>query len=152
VKVEKPAQLFHANEPDYKFPDLEDSFIENAYDEIELLGFPLCSPFDLIATTKDESIRAKELCNNLGKQVQILGSVVAVKDTRTVKGERMNFATFVDQDGYFFDSTHFPQVVKQSPFRGRGIYRLNGKVACEFGFFSLEASYMEKIPYLTRGY
>jgi DNA polymerase III alpha subunit len=152
VKVEKPAQLFHANEPDYKFPDLEDSFIENAYDEIELLGFPLCSPFDLIATTKDESIRAKELCNNLGKQVQILGSVVAVKDTRTVKGERMNFATFVDQDGYFFDSTHFPQVVKQSPFRGRGIYRLNGKVACEFGFFSIEASYMEKIPYLTRGY
>ena len=152
VKVEKPAQLFHANEPDYKFPDLEDSFIENAYDEIELLGFPLCSPFDLIATTKGESIRAKELCNNLGKQVQILGSVVAVKDTRTVKGERMNFATFVDQDGYFFDSTHFPQVVKQSPFRGRGIYRLNGKVACEFGFFSLEASYMEKIPYLTRGY
>jgi DNA polymerase-3 subunit alpha len=152
VKVEKPAQLFHANEPDYKFPDLEDSFIENAYDEIELLGFPLCSPFDLIATTKGESIRAKELCNNLGKQVQILGSVVAVKDTRTVKGERMNFATFVDQDGYFFDSTHFPQVVKQSPFRGRGIYRLNGKVACEFGFFSLEASYMEKMPYLTRGY
>lgn len=152
VKVEKPAQLFHANEPDYKFPDLEDSFIENAYDEIELLGFPLCSPFDLIAPTKDESIRAKELCNNLGKQVQILGSVVAVKDTRTVKGERMNFATFVDQDGYFFDSTHFPQVVKQSPFRGRGIYRLKGKVACEFGFFSLEASHMEKIPYLTRGY
>jgi DNA-directed DNA polymerase III PolC len=152
VKVEKPAQLFHANEPDYKFPNLEDSFIENAYDEIELLGFPLCSPFDLIAPTKDESIRAKELCNNLGKQVQILGSVVAVKDTRTVKGERMNFATFVDQDGYFFDSTHFPQVVKQSPFRGRGIYRLKGKVACEFGFFSLETSYMEKIPYLARGY
>lgn len=152
VKVEKPAQLFHANEPDYKFPDLEDSFIENAYDEIELLGFPLCSPFDLIATPKEESIRAKELSNNLGKQVIILGSVVAVKDTRTVKGERMNFATFVDQDGYFFDSTHFPQVVKQSPFRGRGIYSIKGKVACEFGFFSLEASYMEKVPYLARGY
>lgn len=152
VKADKPALLFRAEEPDYKFPVLEDSFIENAYDEVELLGFSLCSPFEIIEPPQENFVAARELNNYLGQRVQMLGSVVAVKDTRTIKGDRMNFATFVDRDGYFFDSTHFPQVVQQCPFRGRGIYLIKGKVACEFGFYSLEASEMAKVPFIPRGY
>lgn len=152
VKAEKASQLFRTEEPDFKFPTLEDSFIENAYDEVELLGFPLCSPFDMIEPMKENFVMARELQKHLGKRVKMLGSVVAVKDTRTIKGDRMNFATFVDPEGYFFDSTHFPQVIQKYPFRGRGIYTINGMVVCEFGFYSLEATEMSKVPYIARGY
>jgi DNA-directed DNA polymerase III PolC len=152
VKVEKHAELFRVEEPGYQFPALEDAFIENAYDEIELLGFPLCSPFELIERPKGNFSMASELPSRKGQAVELLGAVVAVKDTRTVKGERMNFATFVDERGYFFDTVHFPPVIARFPFRGRGMYRISGKVCEEFGFFSVEAAVMEKIPYKARGY
>lgn len=152
VQADKPATLFRTEEPDYKFPALDDSFIENAYDEVELLGFPLCSPFDMIESMNEKFVMSRELHKNLGKRVTMIGSVVAVKDTRTIKGDRMNFATFVDPEGYFFDSTHFPQVIQKYPFRGRGIYTINGTVVCEFGFYSLEANEMSKVPYIARGY
>jgi len=152
VKVEKPAQLFQVEEPAFQFPALEDTFIENAYDEIELLGFPLCSPFELIERPTVNFCMASELPSKKGQAVELLGAVVAVKDTRTVKGERMNFATFVDEQGYFFDTVHFPPVIARFPFRGRGMYRISGKVCEEFGFFSVETVSMEKIPYKARGY
>lgn len=152
AKAERPASLFVAEEPQYRFPSLEDTLIENAYDEIELLGFPLCSPFLLVDKPEEPLVRARDLPQLLGKKVSLLGNVVAVKDTKTVKGDRMNFATFTDEEGYFFDSTHFPQVIRDYPFRGRGIYLIKGRVAEEFGFFSLEATELHKIPYKPRGY
>ena len=152
AKAERPASLFLAEEPDYQFPSLQDSFLEDAYDELELLGFPLCSPFDLIDEPGDVGVLAANMPALLGKQVSILGYVVAVKDTRTVNNDRMNFATFIDRAGYFFDTTNFPQVVQRFPFRGRGMYLVRGKVAEEFGFYSLETTSMQKIPFRGRGY
>jgi DNA polymerase III alpha subunit len=152
AKAEKPKTLFACEEPEFKFPRLEDSFLENAYDELELLGFPLCSPFELIEEVKEQVVRASDLASHLGQHVNMLGYVVAVKDARTIHNDRMNFATFIDQEGHFFDSTHFPQVVSRYPFRGRGMYLLNGKVAEEFGYFSLETHTMRKIPFRPRGY
>lgn len=152
VKAERPVGLFVAEEPDFSFPALEDSFIEDAYDEIELLGFSLCSPFDLMEQVNENTILSHDLPALLGMHVKLLGFLVAVKETRTIKGDRMNFATFIDREGYFFDSTHFPQVVQQHPFRGRGMYLIRGKVAEEFGYFSLEATSMQKIAFKQRGY
>ncbi|MCB0820735.1 MAG: DNA polymerase III subunit alpha, partial [Bacteroidetes bacterium] len=152
AKAERPKTLFVSEEPDFKFPKLEDSFLENAYDELELLGFPLCSPFDLIVDVAEECILSSELSANPGRVVYMLGYVVAVKDARTVHNDRMNFATFIDREGRFFDSTHFPQVVANFPFRGRGMYLLRGKVAEEFGYYSLETYSMKKIPFRARGY
>jgi DNA-directed DNA polymerase III PolC len=152
AKAERLPALFMAEEPDYKFPKLEDTFLEDAYDQLELLGFPLCSPFELIEPIEEQTLVASQLPDFLGKHVAMLGYVVAVKDARTVKNDRMNFATFVDRDGYFFDSTHFPQVVQRFPFRGRGMYLIRGKVAVEFGYYSLEATSMKKIPFIHRGY
>lgn len=152
AKAEKPVSLFAVEDSSYSFPELLDSFLEDAYDELELLGFPLCSPFDLLEDFDDETVVASQLQGLLGKHVKMLGYVVAVKNTKTVKGDRMNFATFIDREGYFFDSTHFPQVVQRYPFRGRGIYLISGKVAEEFGYFSLEATSMRKLPFKHRGY
>jgi len=60
--------------------------------------------------------------------------------------EAMHFGTFSDRNGLFFDTVHFPPVVKKFPFRGYGIYLLSGKVVEEFGFASLEVKRMEKLP------
>jgi DNA polymerase-3 subunit alpha/error-prone DNA polymerase len=39
----------------YKFPIIERSILEDAFDEIELLSFPVsCSPFDLLETKIQE--------------------------------------------------------------------------------------------------
>ncbi len=75
---------------------------------------------------------------------EVYGYLVTRKETRTIKGDRMNFGTFLDQKGEFIDTTHFPQVAKDYPFRGRAIYRIIGKVVEEFGFYSIEAEEMYK--------
>ena len=144
--------LFTVEESKFCFPELSDSFIENAYDEIELLGFPLCSPFELIERPKGNFSLAADLPALLGCTIEMLGSVVAVKETRTVKGDRMNFATFMDESGHLFDTVHFPPIIAAYPFRGRGVYRIRGRVSEEFSFFSVEVQVMDKIPYTSRGY
>lgn len=151
-KKVKQASMFRVEEPNYTLPDLNHSTIEDAYDELELLGFPLCSPFSIIATQVEQTISAREMPKYLGKKVKMLGYVMAVKETKTVKGDRMYFATFSDSDGYMFDSTHFPDIASKFPFRGRGVYWVEGIVAEEFNFFSIEVQGMGKIPYQSRGY
>jgi len=37
------------------------------------------------------------------------------------------------------------------PFRGRGVYLVEGKVAEEFGFFSLEVTAMRRLPFRSDG-
>ena len=56
----------------------------------------------------------------------------------------MHFGTFIDRKGFFLDTVHFPNVAKKYPFRGRGVYRIIGKVAEEFGFHSIEVAEMYK--------
>ena len=60
----------------------------------------------------------------------------------------MQFGTWLDRDGYFIDSTHFPPVAAKYPFRGRGVYELFGKVVEEFDFYSLELIAMRKLEYV----
>ncbi len=50
----------------------------------------------------------------------------------------MMFGTFIDQRGSFFDTTHFPKVCADFPIRGKGCYLIKGKVAEEFGFYSVD--------------
>ena len=76
----------------------------------------------------------------------MLGYYVHKKNAITSRKEMMHFGTFLDIDGFFLDSVHFPQVAKKYPFRGRGIYKITGKVVEEFGYYSLEAQEMELLP------
>ena len=57
----------------------------------------------------------------------------------------MNFATFLDENGDYLDSVHFPIIAKQFPFRGKGLYKVQGRVTEEFGFFSVEVSAFYKV-------
>ena len=116
----------------------------DAIDELELLGFPLSLPFNLLdkqifTDTISQSARIQEL---EGRIIRLLGYYVCKKDVRTAKGQMMAFGCWIGQDGHFFDTVHFPPTMKRSPFRGKGMYKIEGKVVIEFGFPSLEVARM----------
>ena len=145
--VAAPLSLFKGTiqTHDYKVPLLNQTLLESAFDEIELLGFPLCNPFELADEPMELGTMASELSQKLGHFVVVYGYLVTVKDTKTAKGDRMNFATFIDYNGDFLDSVHFPNIASQFPFRGKGLYKIQGRVAEEFGFYSVEASALYKV-------
>ncbi|WP_291784199.1 DNA polymerase III subunit alpha [Cecembia sp.] len=129
-------------------PELEESDVrQEIVDQIDILEFPLDSPFHLVKDQTVSSIKARDLKQYLGKQVQIIGYLVTIKYTRTVKGDVMNFGTFVDREGDWIDTVHFPPVVKKNPFKGRGIYLIKGKVTQEFDFYSIEVESCERMAY-----
>jgi DNA polymerase-3 subunit alpha len=59
----------------------------------------------------------------------------------------MSFGTWVDREGRYFDTTHFPPSLEAYPFKGKGIYMIKGKVVDDFGFKSMEVVGMERLPY-----
>jgi DNA-directed DNA polymerase III PolC len=139
--------LFSAPSRRFELPELTTSGLEDAYDEIELMGFPVSvSYFDLLSTGFRGEIRSRDLDNNAGKMVKMVGHLVTIKYVWTVKKEQMNFGTFVDEEGEFFDTIHFPVSLKKYPFRGSGVYLIYGKVVKEFGFPGIEVEKMAKLP------
>jgi len=139
--------LFKQHVKQYSLPQLESSKLEDAYDELELIGFPQTMTwFDLLQKPVNGVVKAGDMVNCIGRRVQMAGLLVTVKYVRTVKKEIMHFAAFLDDTGEFFDSTHFPDTLKKYPFRGNGVYLLYGRVVEEFGFPSIEVDRMLKLP------
>ncbi len=140
--------LFKVPARKYSLPELACSPLGNAYDEIELMGFPISlSPFDMLQTPFRGEVMARQMSEQLGRKVRMLGRLVTIKYVPTVKHELMNFGTFIDAEGEFFDTVHFPVTLKNYPFRGDGVYLVLGKLVEEFGFPSLEVEKMAKMPY-----
>lgn len=143
--------LFDTEPKDYPLPVLQRNLLEDAFDEIELLGFPLCNPFDLLATTFHGDTIADELTNKKEKQVHIVGYIVTTKDTSTMKTkEHMAFGTFYDVHGKVFDTVHFPDSARKFPFRGRGFYDIKGKVIEDFGVYTIDVHWMDKLPMVSK--
>ena len=140
--------LFKPAAKKYALPHLDHQVIEDAFDEMEYLGFPLCHPFDLLRENVQDDIRLCDLHRYVGQRVTVYGYLVTAKNTKTVKGDRMSFGNFVDRDGAFLDTVHFPQVAARYPFRGKGIYAVTGKVTEEFNFQIIEVEQMERLPYV----
>ena len=147
TKVEEPV-----------LPELHHYPLADAYDELELLGFPLCDPFSLVEGGSDDRtirrsengrdvILQREMHQYIGKRVTMLGYMVHVKSTTTTHGQRMTFGSFIDTGGDLWDSTQFPAVAARHPFRGRGVYRLTGVVEEEFGHCALRTQSVEKLPW-----
>ncbi|MEI6410743.1 MAG: DNA polymerase III subunit alpha [Bacteroidota bacterium] len=145
------ANLLFADEAEtFRLPTLEEGPFEQAFDEMELLSFPLCSPFDLLENAlkqEDLGLFAREMPDHVHKLVTMTGYYVCRKDTRTIKGELMHFGTWLDREGRFFDTVHFPDQLKKAPFRGRGVYRMRGRLVSDFGFVCLETTQMERLAY-----
>ena len=137
--------LFKTTRINYNTPELPSTALENAFDEIELLGFPLCNPFYLLEVPSKSKLRAKHLEQLEGKYVTIEGYLVTTKNTSTSNGKRMYFGTFLDRDGDFIDTVHFPPIASKYPFRGKGVYQITGKVMIEFDCVSIEVSKFERL-------
>jgi DNA polymerase III alpha subunit len=139
--------LFQTERQEFVMPALKTDKLEDAYDETELLGFPVTlSPFDMLQTKFRGEVRAMEMINHTGHTVRMLGQLITIKYVRTKRKEMMHFATFLDDSGEMFDTTHFPNISKQYPFHGYGIYLLKGKITEEFGYAGLEVEKMAKMP------
>ena len=149
-KSEARPELFDVGVKNFQLPELHHGTFDDAMDEIEILGFPLCSPFTLLRDPMTSDLLAADLPKYVGKEISIVGYLVTIKYTSTVKRETMMFGTFLDRNGFFFDTTHFPKVVEQFPFRGRGTYLIKGKVDEEFGFCSLTVTALEKLETMSR--
>jgi DNA polymerase-3 subunit alpha len=145
-KKDPPRELFRVPSKDYSLPKLESTAQEDAFDEMELIGFPVTSdPFTLLKHPPRQYTMVREWPKHTNEEVITLGYLVTVKKTKTKKGKLMFFGTFLDREGRFVDTVHFPPVAAKYPFRGRGIYALKGKITEEFGFHSMEVTAMRKL-------
>lgn len=146
VKVNSET-LFIEKSRKFTLPPLEQDAIEDAYDEMELIGFSVSmTMFDMLETNFRGNVFARHLHENLGKTIRIIGNLVTIKNVRTIKKEWMHFGCFVDVEGEFFDVVNFPDSLRKHPYRGSGIYLILGKVVEEFEFPSIEVNKMAKLP------
>ncbi|WP_343570955.1 hypothetical protein [Sphingobacterium sp.] len=131
-------------------PPLEENILEDYYDEIELVGFCVTGTlFDLARSDYRGDVMSKELALHVGKIVRMVGDFVCEKFVKTKRGDLMKFGTFLDVEGQFFDTVHFPQTLTKYPLRGAGIYLVEGKVILEYGCPSIEVIRCGKMPLKT---
>jgi DNA polymerase-3 subunit alpha len=150
-KEQKPSIqsiLFENTTKKYTLPQLETDQFEQAFEEMELLGFPLCSPFEILQESIRAHVYASELVHHQKQHVLCYGYLISVKKTRTARGDTMLFGHFYDVKGELLDTVHFPDSAKRFPFHGIGVYELKGIVSEEFGYFTLEVVFMRKMSYI----
>ncbi|MFH6969325.1 DNA polymerase III subunit alpha [Flavobacterium sp. FlaQc-28] len=133
---------------EYKLPKLERSVFEDAFDEIELLSFPVsCTVFDLLQTKHRGDVMAKDLVQYHKKQVRMLAYLISRKHVPTKKGT-MYFGTWIDHEGTYFDTAHFPDSLEKHPFQGGGCYLLLGNVEVDYHFPTITIIKMAKMPFI----
>ncbi|MEN8201306.1 MAG: DNA polymerase III subunit alpha [Bacteroidota bacterium] len=147
-KKDPMRELFPVQKRKFTLPELEQTALEHTYDELEILGFSVTIPaFELLQTSFRGKIFARHMLDHLGKKVRMLGNMVTVKNVRTKRKQWMNFGTFLDAEGEFFDVVNFPDSLRRYPYKGRGIYLLYGEITEEFGFPGMTVEKMAKLPY-----
>jgi DNA polymerase-3 subunit alpha len=147
-RIDHP-KLFPPKHDKFKIPKLDTTHLETAFEQWELLGFPLCNPFELLQEVPKSKNGQRDLQRYLNRRIDIYGYLITVKNTNTHKGDSMHFATLLDQYGEVFDTVLFPPIAAVYPFRGKGIYRFYGTVVSEFGFLSIEVIKMRKENYIA---
>ncbi len=150
LKVRNTLDLFNLKPKPFTLPVLEQYPYADAFDQIELLGFPLCEPFQLLDGEDPENTLSRQLPKKLHQKVTMTGYLVTTKDTHTKNRQLMHFGTFYDREGLVFDTTHFPPVARKFPFQGKGFYRIKGMVVEDFGYPMVEVGFMEKVPMVDK--
>ena len=144
-KSSPQASLFTEPPKNYDLPQLNTEKHEDAFHEYELLGFPLCNPFELLEQHIPPHTFAEELPQLLEQTITVVGYLVHTKSTTTSRGKKMQFGTLIDQKGEYLDTVHFPKGRDEHFLSGRGIYKVKGIVKEEFEHYSIEAIHAEKL-------
>ncbi|MDE3214124.1 MAG: DNA polymerase III subunit alpha, partial [Bacteroidota bacterium] len=136
----------------FTLPELKDHFLDDLYDQLEILGFTLTNPFALVDDDPGKYTAAKDLAGQVGHTVTCLAYFIAHKHVVTKRNDQMYFGTFVDNRLDWIDTVHFPEVAKKYPIHQSGFYRITGRVVEDFGVQSIEVSRMIKVGYKNRSY
>lgn len=144
--------LFEDEPLKFSLPELKDNRLDDLYDEMEILGFTLSNPFDLVNDDSDKYILSKDLAIHVGKTVTCLVYFIAHKHVITKNNDAMYFGTFIDKELNWIDTVHFPDVAKKYPINNSGFYRVTGKVVEDFDVQSVEVHSMFKVGYKNRSY
>jgi len=144
--------LFEEPPLEFEMPVLIDNRLDDLFDEMEILGFTLSNPFEMVAEDPANYVYSKDLPQHRGKTVSCLVYFIARKHVTTKNADQMFFGTFVDANLDWIDTVHFPDVAKRYPINNSGFYRITGKVVEEFGVYSIEVSKMIKVGYKNRSY
>jgi DNA-directed DNA polymerase III PolC len=142
--------LFEETPDTFVLPTLYQHPLDDAMDELELLGFSLCNPFVCLDDDVHRYPAATVMTGNAGKEITLMGYLVTLKHIRTLRGERMFFGTFLDAWGNWLDTVHFPESAFKYPLQGRGFYKVTGIIMEEFGTYSLNVHFMEKAGIKSR--
>ena len=90
---------------------------------------------------------AKDLVKHHKNQVKMLAYLISRKQVPTKRGT-MYFGTWIDSEGEYFDTAHFPNNLNQYPFQGGGCYLLLGTVEVDFHFPTITILMMAKMPFI----
>jgi DNA polymerase-3 subunit alpha len=144
--------LFQEKPVEFLLPEFADNPLDDIYDEMEILGFPLRNPFEIVDDNPSNYVLATDLPQHLGKGVTMLTYFVTDKIVPTKNNATMSFGTFLDANLDWLDTVHFPDTYKNFPMEGKGFYKIRGRVVEDFGFHSVEVIYMKKVGYKERKY
>ena len=137
-------QLFQFETKKFKIPELKTNLVIEAYDQLELIGFPLCDYFELLDQDIDDNLRVKDLKHFINRKISIYGKLITAKGTKTADNKLMHFGTFLDSDGDVFDTVHFPEISKKYSIASNGVYLIKGKVANDLGCLSIITDFVER--------
>lgn len=143
TKTNQPL-LFKPQHKDFELPELQYSFLVEAYDQMELLGFSLFNHFSLLKNPMRPSTKAAELHKYVGRNIIMYGDMINYRSVRTVQNRYMTFGTLFDDNADIFDIVMFPNVADKYPIRSKGIYLCYGKVIDELGYLSLNVEKIER--------
>lgn len=144
-------KLFKEKPFEFSLPQLSQHYLDDAIDEVELIRFPLCNPFELVDADPKQFITADELHKHIGKTVTVLAYLVVIKESRTRHNEDMIFGTFYDYKMQWLDTIHWPAILKQYPLTSKGFYKITGKVTSNYGVNSIEVTECTKLGIKTKG-
>lgn len=153
--VEAPEVQSMFNEPlqfGFELPELSDDPIDDLYDQMEIMNFCTTNPFALVDEDPNNYVASKNMTKHSGKIITMLAYFIARKHVITKNDDAMFFGTFVDSNLDWIETVHFPDAAKRHPLHTNGFYKIKGKVAEDFGVFSLEVSWMEKCGYKNKSY
>lgn len=147
----KIISLFDEPQKDYQLPVIQRDRFEDAFDEMEIIGFPVSfSIFDLLQTKYRGHVLVKDLLKYHKRQVKMLAYLISRKHVPITNKhgmrDNMYFGTWIDAEGQYFDTAHFPNSLSKFPFKEGGIYLLLGTVEIDYHFPTVTITKMAKMP------
>ncbi len=136
----------------FELPILNDDPIDDLYDQMEIMNFCTTNPFALVDEDPLQYVPSNQMHLYKNKTITMLAYFITRKHVITKNDDAMFFGTFVDANLDWIDTVHFPDAAKRHPLHSSGFYKIKGKVAEDFGVFSLEVSWMDKCSYKNRSY